>query len=178
MQLAFLLLSLALTDPDGTDRAESIDVPELQPWSERSHCPSLGMLNAASRHYHSGNVERAFIDDSYAERRKAAGLPPLVDREKVRQLQNSRDHHACERLNQWFEANVLYDADYVFDAQRDEYLPYGYPMYYRIRNRYAILFSPYNAGRFEAELPPLPIPGHSRVYVFDSSFRKIGEFSH
>jgi hypothetical protein len=162
-----LLLMLAV---GSSGSADEIALPELRAWSERSHCPSMDMLNAASRHYHGLQLQSVFLDGYYAETRVAAGLPADVVRDDIQRLSPNRDFAACQQLNRWFEANVLYDA------VRDEYLPYAYPMYYKVAGRYAILFLPYNAGRFEADIPPAPIPARTHVYVFDSSFGKIGEF--
>ena len=154
-----------------------IELPALKAWSERSHCPSTDMLNAASRHYHQSSFQYAFLDESYAERRGMAGLPAHMARDDIRRLRLDRDFEACHTLNRWFEANVLYDVDHVFDTQREEYLPYVYPMYYRVGQRFAILLQPYNPGRFEAGVAPSPIPSRMVVFVFDEHFSKIGQYS-
>lgn len=138
-------------------------------------CPSPVELNQTTKYYFSQTADRFFFDDSYAERRVAAGLESAYSRDDIELLNTRRDSAVCQKLNERF---ARLKHSFVLDQERGEDVPWFYAIYFRAGRNYVSLMGPYSPGESTANRIGPPAGGYITATVYErKNLEEIGSVS-
>lgn len=159
---AVLMFERAVADPDSPSYAS----PE---------CPQLEGLNATTRHYLEKAFHRLISDKEYADDLASVGLHGSLTSSDFRLLDTSRDSAVCQKFNE-IHGGATVTRFLVPDRELGGYKPSMFGIYYEVRDKYVVLWSPYDSGSdVEGQLGG-PSTGWRFAIVYDNSnLTRIGD---
>ncbi|MEX2500667.1 MAG: hypothetical protein WD397_17510 [Wenzhouxiangellaceae bacterium] len=139
-------------------------------------CPKLEDLNTTTRHYLEKSFRRMISEEEYADDLASVGLDGPLTSDDFRLLDTSRDSAICQKLNEVHGGIGAVRAKFfVRDRELGGYRASMFGIYYEVRDKYVVLWSPYNSGSdVEGQLDP-PSMGWRFAIVYDkSNLTRIG----